>query len=62
MDILYVCNGKMRRRYILEAIFSRTMNIYPYGQCISSYIKFFCELNNNVILLLDKIMKVVAFK
>ena len=65
MDILYVCNEKMRISYILEAIFNKIFtenNIDSDVQYISTYTKIFGGLENNVFLLLDKIMKIMVFK
>ncbi|MGH4138487.1 hypothetical protein [Clostridium sp.] len=65
MDILYVCNEKMRRSYILGALFNKIFtknNIDSYVQYISTYSKTFGGLKNNVFLLLDKLMKIMVFK
>ncbi len=65
MGILYVCNEKMRRSYMLEAIYSKicTINIMdPYVKDTLVYLKKFSVLKNNVFLLLDKIKKIVVFK
>ena len=46
MDILYVCNEKMRRSYILEAIFNKIFtinNIDPYVKYISIYSKILMD-------------------
>lgn len=65
MDILYVCNGKMQRSYILEAIFNKICiinKIVPDGRNISVPSKQINGLKNNIFLLLDKIKKIVVFK
>ncbi|MBU3189017.1 hypothetical protein K9O30_09120 [Clostridium bowmanii] len=65
MDILYVCNEKMRKSYNLEAIFNKIFtknNIDSYVQYIPTYSKIPGGLKNNVFLLLDKIMKIMVFK
>ena len=65
MDILYVCNEKMRRSYILEATFNKIFtinNIDSDVQYNSAYSKIFGALKNNVFLLIDKIMKIMVFK
>lgn len=65
MDILYICNEKMRRSYFIEAIFNKIFtenNIEPYVKDISNYSKFFDGLKNNVFLLLDNTRKIMVFK
>lgn len=64
MDILYVCNKKMRRSVMIEAIFTQICsidNINRPVRNISLFIKKIIRLNNNV-LLIDKIRKIIAFK
>ena len=64
MDILYNCNEKMGRSYIVEAIFNKICtinNIEPYVMDISIYSKFYDGLKNNVFLLSDNIRKIMAF-
>lgn len=63
MGILYVCNEKMLRSYMLEAIFNKICtinNVDPYVKAISDYSKIFNELKIN--LLFDKIRKIIVFK
>jgi len=65
MDILYVWNEKKQRNYMLESILNKICtisNIDPYVKSISIYSKIVDGLNDNVFLLLDKIMKIVASK
>ena len=65
MDILYVWNEKKQRNYMLESILNKICtisNIDPYVKSISIYSKIVNGLNDNVFLLLDKIMKIVASK
>jgi len=65
MDILYACNEKMKRSYILEAIFNKICiinNIVPQGRNILVPLKQIIGLKNKVYLLFDKIWKIVAFK
>ncbi|MBZ9606387.1 hypothetical protein G9F73_000825 [Clostridium estertheticum] len=65
MGISYVCNEKMRKSYMLEAIYSRiyTINIIdPYVKDSLVYSKKFSGLKNNVFFLLDKIKKIIVFK
>jgi len=65
MDILYVWNEKKQRNYMLESIINKICtisNIDPYVKSISIYSKIVDGLNDNVFLLLDKIMKIVASK
>ncbi|MBU3092569.1 hypothetical protein K2F40_12085 [Clostridium sp. CM028] len=65
MGISYICNEKMRRNYMLEAIYSKiyTINIIdPYVKDVLVYSKEFSGLKNNVFLLLDKIKKIIVFK
>jgi len=65
MDILYICNEKMRRSYIINDICNKTFtvnNIEPYVLYISIYSKFFDGLKNNVFLLWDNTRKIMAFE
>ncbi|MBU3159346.1 hypothetical protein KPL37_06215 [Clostridium frigoris] len=65
MDILYVCNEKMKRSYILEAIFNKICivnNIVPQIRNILFSSKQIKASKNNVYLLFDKIWKIVAFE
>ena len=68
MDILYVCNEKMRRSYMLEAIFNRICtinNISPITLNIKNNLVCLEKnngLKNSVFLLLDKIRKMMTFK
>jgi hypothetical protein len=65
MDILYVCNRKMRRNVMIEAIFTRICsidNINRPVRNISLFIKKIIRLNNNVLLLINKIRKIIVFK
>ncbi|MBX4266177.1 hypothetical protein [Clostridium estertheticum] len=65
MDILYVCNEKMKRSYILEAVFNKIciMNkIVPQVKNILFSLKQISSSKNNVYLLFDKIWKIVAFE
>ena len=64
MDILYVCNKKMRRSVMIEAIFTQICsidNINRPVRNISLFIKKIIRLNKNV-LLIDKIRKIIVFK
>ncbi|MBU3179868.1 hypothetical protein [Clostridium psychrophilum] len=64
MDILYVCNKRMRRSVMIEAIFTQICsidNINRPVRNISLFIKKIIRLNNNV-LLIDNIRKIIAFK
>ena len=65
MDILYICNKKMRRSYIIDAICNKLFtvnNIEPYVLYISIYSKFFDGLKNNVFLLWGNTRKIMAFE
>ncbi|MBW9152468.1 hypothetical protein [Clostridium estertheticum] len=65
MDILYVCNEKMKRSYILEAVFNKICiinKIVPQGSNILFSLKQISSSKNNVYLLFDKIWKIVAFE
>ncbi|MFT5874541.1 MAG: hypothetical protein ACI8WT_003511 [Clostridium sp.] len=65
MGTLYICNEKMQRSYMIEAIFNKiytTNNIRPYVKYISGSLKKNDALKNNIFLLLDKIREIVAFK
>lgn len=64
MDIMYICNEKMRRNYNIEAIFNKTCigNVDPYVTCVSIYSKAFDGLKKNVFLLLDNIRRIKALK
>ena len=65
MEILYAGNKKMKRSYILEAIFNKICiinNIVPQGRNILAPFKQIIGIKNNVYLLFDKIWKIVAFK
>ncbi|MCB2306375.1 hypothetical protein LGL08_08915 [Clostridium estertheticum] len=65
MDILYVCNEKMERSYILEAIFNKICiinKIAPQVRNILFSLKQIGSSKNNVYLLFDKIWKIVAFE
>lgn len=65
MDILYISNKKIRKSYIIEAIFNircTINNIDPYVGYISIYSKKINGLKNDLFLLLDNIRKVIAFK
>ncbi|WP_291634574.1 hypothetical protein [Clostridium sp.] len=65
MGTLYICNEKMQRSYMIEAIFNKiyTINcIDPYVKHVSIDSKKNDVLMNNIFLLLDKIKKIVALK
>ncbi|MBW9171802.1 hypothetical protein [Clostridium estertheticum] len=65
MDILYVCNEKMKRSYILEAVFNKICiinKIVPQVKNILFSLKQISSSKNNVYLLFDKIWKIVAFE
>ncbi|MCB2354847.1 hypothetical protein [Clostridium estertheticum] len=65
MDILYVCNEKMKRSYILEAVFNKICiinKIVPQVRNILFSLKQISSSKNNVYLLFDKIWKIVAFE
>ena len=65
MDILYVCNEKMERSYILEAIFNKICSINKIVPQVSNILFSLKQINsskNNVYLLFDKIWKIVAFE
>ncbi|MBU3143149.1 hypothetical protein [Clostridium sp. CF012] len=65
MDILYICNDKMRKSYIREAICNEIFtvnNIGTYVTYTTIYSKFFDGLKNNVFLLWDNTRKIMVFK
>ncbi|MBU3101345.1 MULTISPECIES: hypothetical protein [Clostridium] len=65
MDILYVCNEKMERSYILEAVFNKICIINKIVPQVSNILFSLKQINsskNNVYLLFDKIWKIVAFE
>jgi hypothetical protein len=65
MGILYVYNEKMLENYMLQAFFNKIciiINVSPQFKNILIYLKKNNILKNNVLLLLDKIWKVMAFK
>ncbi|MCB2341873.1 hypothetical protein [Clostridium estertheticum] len=65
MDILYVCNERMKRSYILEAVFNKICiinKIVPQVRNILFSLKQISSSKNNVYLLFDKIWKIVAFE
>ncbi|MBU3214937.1 hypothetical protein LL033_08875 [Clostridium estertheticum] len=65
MDILYVCNEKMERSYILKAVFDKICiinKIVPQVRNILFSLKQINSSKNNVYLLFDKIWKIVAFE
>ncbi|MGH4126147.1 MAG: hypothetical protein ACREV6_24845 [Clostridium sp.] len=65
MDILYICNEKMRKSYIIEAIFNKIFTVNNIGPCvvyIPIYSKFFDGLRNNAFLLWDNTKKIMVFK
>lgn len=65
MDILYICNEKMRKSYIIEAICNKLFtvnNIGTYVVYTPIYSKFFDGLKNNVFLLWDNMREIMVFK
>jgi len=65
MNILCVCNEKMRRSYMLQAIFNRICTINDMSlqyKNILVYLKKIDWLKNSVFLLVDNIRKIIAFK
>jgi hypothetical protein len=65
MDILYVYNKKMRESYVLQAIFNKICtidNISPMIRENSVYFRKNNLLKNNMILLLYKYRKIMAFE
>ncbi|MCB2289194.1 hypothetical protein LGK97_05380 [Clostridium sp. CS001] len=65
MEVLYVCNNEMRRTNMLEAILNKaygTGGIDSLVKNISTCLKVFNELMNNIFLLLDNIKKIMVFK
>ncbi|MBX4260749.1 hypothetical protein KTC96_21585 [Clostridium estertheticum] len=65
MDILYVCNEKMKISYILEAVFNKICiinKIVPQARNILFSLKQISSSKNNVYLLFDKVWKIVAFE
>lgn len=60
MDILYVCNEKVQRSFMSQAIFHKIRNISNSDPCVRStsiFSKKFYELKNNLFSLLDNIRK-----
>ena len=65
MDVLYVCNEKIQKNYMLEVIFNKICtinNVDPYVKSIPRYSKKINRLNNNLFLLLNKARKITVFE